>query len=950
MSRLVADSAFDMSDLLQNGSISEFFEWGTVTTGTDTTLVVEYSDETIDEELTLTGTFADYADGFPTTGTITAISYWLNGSTLYEFTEVSISVEAFTAYANADDLPGLFGELLGGNDDIDGSTGDDVLQGFDGDDLINGLEGNDILRGGLGSDQLHGDAGHDLLAESSGDSGPFGDDLYDGGSGNDRVSYFSDFVAGVTVDLNITTGQVTGHGTDTLVSIEHVTATYGDDTLTGNADANWFWTFGGLDVLNGNGGDDYFTVGAGDKFIDGGSGVDTVEISDTAYAPLYTAEGISFSLAPTAGSTQHVGTGAWTLTNVENLGGSWGSDELTGDDNANVLAGQLGDDELTGGGGNDVLAGDGTFVMGDDGVQQFVEIDTLDGPGGNDHLAGDDGNDRLIGGGGNDVLRGGLGDDQLYGGDGNDLLSEDSGTSGPFGDDLYDGGNGTDRVSYFADFGPGISVNLNVTTAQNTGQGLDTFVSIDHVTATYGDDTLVGNGAANWFWTFSGTDTLSGNGGNDYFTVGLGNKTADGGSGIDTIEIYDLAWEPLYTAAGITVSLALQGSAQQTGVGAWTISNMENLGGYFGADELTGDGNANILAGGQGDDTLAGGSGNDTLAGDGTFDLDANAAPSLIAKPGWDGGDDLLDGGAGNDIMYGDGGNDTIDGGTGGDLMDGGSGNDRYYVGNAFDSVVEEAAAGNDSVYSTISYVLGDNVENLWLLGSTAINATGNARNNLLVGNSGANVLNGGAGADRLGGGTGNDTFYVDNSGDQVIEYASAGTDTVYSTISHVLADNVETLRLLGSSSINGTGNALSNVLAGNSGANTLNGGAGNDKLYGAQGADHLWGGTGADEFAFATGHFGGFSAATAERIHDFSHAQGDTINLQQIDANALVSGNQGFTFIGGQSFHNVAGELRSVKSASYTYLYGDTNGDGTADFLILLDGQHSLAGGDFIL
>jgi len=263
---------------------------------------------------------------------------------------------------------------------------------------------------------------------------------------------------------------------------------------------------------------------------------------------------------------------------------------------------------------------------------------------------------------------------------------------------------------------------------------------------------------------------------------------------------------------------------------------------------------------------------------------------------------------------------------------------------------VEAAAAGTDTVYSTISYVLGDNLENLTLQGSAAINATGNSKNNLLVGNAAANVINGGAGADRMGGGGGDDTFYVDNSGDQVIEYVSAGIDTVYSTISHTLADNVETLRLLGSASINATGNALNNVLAGNTGANTLTGGAGNDKLYGGKGADHLWGGTGADEFAFGAGQFGGFSASTAERIHDFSHAQGDRINLEQIDANSLLTGNQSFTFIGNQSFHNVAGELRYVQSASYTYVYGDTNGDGTADFLVLLDGQNSLIGGDFIL
>ena len=97
--------------------------------------------------------------------------------------------------------------------------------------------------------------------------------------------------------------------------------------------------------------------------------------------------------------------------------------------------------------------------------------------------------------------------------------------------------------------------------------GTDTFVGIEHVTANYGNDTLTGNEAANWFWTFSGIDTLTGNGGNDYFTVGQGDKIADGGTGIDTIEIADFAFVPAYTADGITVSLALQGAAQATGIG-----------------------------------------------------------------------------------------------------------------------------------------------------------------------------------------------------------------------------------------------------------------------------------------------------------------------------------------------------------------------------------------------
>ena len=159
-----------------------------------------------------------------------------------------------------------------GNDVVHGGDGNDVLEGGAGDDALHGDAGNDTLRGGAGSDQLYGGAGNDLLSKFAGDVGPFGNDLYDGGSGNDRVSYYLDYGPGVTVDLNLTTAQATGYGNDTFVSIEHITASYGDDTLVGNAAANWFWTFNGSDNLFGNGGNDYFTVGLGNKIVDGGDG------------------------------------------------------------------------------------------------------------------------------------------------------------------------------------------------------------------------------------------------------------------------------------------------------------------------------------------------------------------------------------------------------------------------------------------------------------------------------------------------------------------------------------------------------------------------------------------------------------------------------------------------------------------------------------------------------
>ena len=114
----------------------------------------------------------------------------------------------------------------------------------------------------------------------------------------------------------------------------------------------------------------------------------------------------------------------------------------------------------------------------------------------------------------------------------------------------------------------------------------------------------------------------------------------------------------------------------------------------------------------------------------------------------------------------------------------------------------------------------------------------GTSHRDFLSGGAGNDQLDGGASADTLIGGIGNDLYVVDNIGDVVVENPGEGTDTVNASASHTLEANVESLTLTGTGSINGTGNALNNVIIGNSGNNVIEGGAGDDTLDGGAGID----------------------------------------------------------------------------------------------------------------
>jgi Ca2+-binding RTX toxin-like protein len=137
-------------------------------------------------------------------------------------------------------------------------------------------------------------------------------------------------------------------------------------------------------------------------------------------------------------------------------------------------------------------------------------------------------------------------------------------------------------------------------------------------------------------------------------------------------------------------------------------------------------------------------------------------------------------------------------------------------------------------------------------------------------------------------------------------------------------------------------------LLNGAVGADVLDGGKGNDTLTGGLGADQLTGGEGADTFTFTT--INDTLPSLFDVITDFSRANKDKISVAGIDANANVSGDQAFAFIGTGSFTGVAGQLRYEQMGGHTFVMGDVNGDGVSDFVIKVNGLTGFVTGDFIL
>ncbi len=492
------------------------------------------------------------------------------------------------------------------NDDtISGAAGDDTLLGLGGQDSLFGYEGNDSIFGG-------GGPGIDILAGGS------GNDLIDGGDGVDFVSYAT---SKTPVLASISTQRGTGEGSDTLIGIEGIYGSSGNDYLAGNVDSNYLWGLAGddsllglagddflsgldgkdillggdgKDILLGGAGDDYLSDGAGDDSLNGGlgndllfgeAGNDTIDGGEGFDILFYNVTTSPVVVNLTTGIA--TGDGTDSLIGIENISGGSGNDSLTGNSGTNFLYGFAGDDFLSGLDGKDYLHGG----EGNNSILGGLGDDSLFDGIGNSTIRGGEGNDSIGSFGGNDLMVGDAGDDTLYsietlaganksstllGGLGNDVIF------GGFGKDFIDGGDGFDLVSYVEAKTP---VLVNLTTGIATGDGTDSLIGIENIFGGSGNDFLTGNTSSNVLSGLAGDDFLSGLDGGDFLFGSDGKDILNGGSGDDY----------------------LNGGAGD-----------DSLNGGLGNDFLSGGDGNNTLVGGGGADFLSGGVGNDFYQLDGT--------------------------------------------------------------------------------------------------------------------------------------------------------------------------------------------------------------------------------------------------------------------------------------------------------------------------------------------
>ncbi|MDE2378885.1 cadherin-like domain-containing protein [Bradyrhizobium sp.] len=768
---------------------------------------------------------------------------------------------------------------IGGNTVIDFGSGNtltlagvtDIVQSdFVFTSSITGTLGPDVLLGTSHADAIYGLDGNDRL------QGFGGDDLLDGGPGFDRA-VFSDATGAITVNLAAGTVSGSGVGTDTLVGIEGAVGSDFADTFNAVGFTGSSGVAGtpiGFNEFEGRGGND--TIFA--RINDQGAPITRVSYV-SATGP------VTVNLAThTADGDASVGHDTFVGA-IGNVTGSAFADTLIGSDNPSftveVFDGRAGNDTINGGGGFDRVD-----YNNDSAVTSGITVQLAAGV-----VTGDSaiGTDTLLS---VEAARGTNFAD-VYDATGFGSGSVNAGSNGTFneftgngGDDLIIG-NGNTRLSY-NNATAGVIVDIAAGTASGDASvGTDTFSGVNAVQGSMFADGLSGSSGNETFFGNAGDDFIDGRGGFDtasyyniYFvTAGIavdlaaGTVTGDSSIGTDTLRsieaIQGTSFADAYVATGY-------GSAGALNVGNnGTFNQFEGLGGN---DSITGNGNTRIsysnataavtvtFTAGSWTGTTSGGSG--TATGDASVGADTFSGVSSVLGSSY------------NDVFTGSnnpsGSSEEFGGRGGNDLIDGQGGFDRAFYNNdgaasgiqvdmASGTVIGDPIATGTDTLRSIEAVRGTNFADTYVatgFGSGSLNAGSNGTFNEFEG---------------LGG---NDT--ITGNGNTRISFLSAldgvTVDLQAGTASGTAADDVAGVGVDSFTGVNAArGSNFADVISGDANANTLEGRDGDDRLNGRGGADILTGGNGADTFVYATG--GG-----ADTVTDFSHAQGDKIDVTGVN------------------------------------------------------------------
>jgi Ca2+-binding RTX toxin-like protein len=777
----------------------------------------------------------------------------------------------------------IFGS--GAADTLIGGTGHYTIIGGAGLELITGGSGNDLLIGGSGSDTIDaGGSGADSLQANGSSSstsylyGGGGSDSINGGSGANIIYAGDGGVAGAATsvfasgsDASATTTIYGGLGVDQLVGGAGTAVIYAGDGGSSGAPTS---------VLAGSGATTMYG-GIGTDYIQGGSGTDLIYAGDG---------GIGF-----AQTTVQAGSGASTI--YGGAGSDLLQDISSG--NVSMIAG-TGDTTVIGSGSDSIQAGSGNELIQSNGGSITLQIDgaigndTVISNGGTVNLSFGTGVDSpaftafveydssnranlvLSGEGGQLVIEGGLtgtlgtinfadsgsmsvqqlvqsagGDETLTGATGSLVFNVDTAAVVEGGT----GGTGAVTVSAWGNndtvFG-GNSGQIDVT-GSNTIVYDDFTVASSSTTATgandtvqasqFGDNILI-SGANAVAIGGASNDTLMATGTNDTLVAGLGNDVF----GINASTVIENPF-----GRGIdTIDSSISYTAP-TGINALTLTGSANLvaTGNSASDVLTGGAGADTLIAGSGVATLNGGSGNTTFVINNSSDVvrdffsAANSIQSSVSFTLPDFVNLLTLTGTANLVGAANSDNDTLVSNSGIDTLIGGAGHDTFILNNASDVVQDSLGTATIIYQSSGSFSLPASVTTLTLIGTAAIHATGNSANDVITANTGADTLSAGngndtlisgSGIDSLIGGTGNDLFVVNNSADVVLDTSATATNSIQSSVNYTLPTNVNSLLLIGSGNITGTGNAVADVLTAGAGADTLIAGSAIDTLIAGTG------------------------------------------------------------------------------------------------------------------